>query len=105
MTVQDISFLEENLILQLLISALTSCKRFWITMVGLERSSKLLLIRGTQFYANKKDKNEESQSRFEAFLLEKEIQHIKAMVKQTNGKVEKWFDLYEKYRLEFGTVC
>lgn len=63
--------------------------------------------RGTQFYANKKDKNEESQSRFEAFLLEKEIQHIKARVKhpQTNGKVEKWFDLYEKYRLEFGTFA
>jgi transposase InsO family protein len=63
--------------------------------------------RGTQFYANKKDKNEESQSRFEAFLLEKEIQHIKARVKhpQTNGKVEKWFDLYEKYRLEFETFA
>jgi len=62
---------------------------------------------GTQFYANKKDKNEESQSRFEAFLLEKEIQHIKARVKhpQTNGKVEKWFDLYEKYRLEFETFA
>jgi putative transposase len=63
--------------------------------------------RGTQFYTNKKDKNEESQSRFEAFLLEKEIKHIKARVKhpQTNGKVEKWFDLYEKYRLEFDTFA
>src|SRR5450759_5075981 len=44
MTVQDLSLLEESLMLQLLISALTSCKRFWITMVGLERSSKLLQI-------------------------------------------------------------
>src|SRR5659263_783656 len=44
MTVQDISFLEESLMLQLLISALTSFKRFGITMVGLERSSKLLQI-------------------------------------------------------------
>ena len=24
---------------------------------------------------------------------------------QTNGKVEKWFDLYEKYRLEFETFA
>jgi len=44
MIVQDLSLLEESLMLQLLISALTSCKRFWITMVGLERSSKLLQI-------------------------------------------------------------
>jgi len=38
-------------------------------------------------------------------LYKKEIQHIKARVKhpQTNGKVEKWFDLYEKYRLKFDT--
>ncbi|CAD6493694.1 MAG: hypothetical protein FFODKBPE_00551 [Candidatus Argoarchaeum ethanivorans] len=41
--------------------------------------------------------------RFEAFLKEHDIKHIKARVKhpQTNGKVEKWYDLYEKQRSEF----
>src|SRR5659263_715125 len=40
-------------------------------------------------------------------LYKKEIQHIKARVKhpQTNGKVEKWIDLYEKYRLKFETFA
>ncbi len=59
--------------------------------------------RGSQFYANKKDKNDESESSFEEFLEKNGIKHIKARVKhpQTNGKVEKWYDLYEKHRSKF----
>ena len=74
----------------------------WIRKV-----EQVITDRGTQFYANKKDKNDESESRFEAFLIENEIKHIKARVKhpQTNGKVEKWFDLYEKFRSEFETFA
>ncbi len=60
---------------------------------------------GSQFYANKKDKNDESESQFEVFLVKNGINHIKARVKhpQTNGKVEKWYDLYERHRSKFET--
>ncbi len=63
--------------------------------------------RGSQFYANKKDDNDESESSFEEFLVEKGIKHIKARVKhpQTNGKVEKWYDLYEKQRSKFAAFA
>lgn len=63
--------------------------------------------RGSQFYANKKDKNDESESSFEEFLEQNGIKHIKARVKhpQTNGKVEKWYDLYEKHRSKFETFA
>jgi hypothetical protein len=43
---------------------------------------------GTQFYANKKDKNDESESRFESFLFKNEILHIKARVKASANKWE-----------------
>lgn len=58
---------------------------------------------GSQFHANKKDKNGNSESRFEAFLAENRIKHIKARIKhpQTNGKFEKWNDTYEKNRIRF----
>ncbi len=74
----------------------------WIRKV-----EQVITDRGSQFYANKKDKNDESESRFESFLAENQILHIKAGVKhpQTNGKVEKLYDLYEKYRLEFETFA
>jgi len=73
----------------------------------IRKIEQVITDRGTQFYANKKDKNDESESRFEDFLIGNEIKHIKARVKhpQTNGKVEKWYDLYEKYRSEFKTFA
>ena len=62
---------------------------------------------GNQYYANKKDKHGHSENKFEAFLKEHSIRHIKARVKhpQTNGKVEKWHDLYEKQRFKFDTFA
>jgi putative transposase len=58
---------------------------------------------GSQFYANKKDKNGEGESQFEVFRESNGIKHIKARVKhpQTNGKVEKWYDTYEKHKPKF----
>jgi putative transposase len=69
----------------------------------IRRIEKVITDRGSQFYANKKDKNGNSESSFEAFLKESDIKHIKARVKhpQTNGKIEKWYDLYEKHRSKF----
>jgi len=58
---------------------------------------------GTQFFANKADKDGESESAFGQFLAKNEIKHILARVKhpQTNGKIEKWYHTYEKSRKLF----
>jgi putative transposase len=64
---------------------------------------QVLTDRGTQFYANKRDKNGNAKSVFECFLEKNKIKHIKARVNhpQTNGKVEKWNDTYELNRFKF----
>jgi putative transposase len=64
---------------------------------------QVLTDRGAQFYANKRDKNGNAESRFEFFLEENKIKHIKSRVNhpQTNGKVEKWNDTYEINRFRF----
>jgi putative transposase len=64
---------------------------------------QVLTDRGTQFYANRRDKNGNADSRFENFLAENKIKHIKSRVKhpQTNGKLEKWNDTYEINRFRF----
>jgi putative transposase len=64
---------------------------------------QVLTDRGTQFYANKRDKNGNAESRFENFLEKNKIKHIKSRVNhpQTNGKVEKWNDTYELNRFKF----
>ena len=56
---------------------------------------QVLTDRGTQFLANKRDKNGNAESRFEDFIEKNKIQHIKSRVyhPQTNGNVEKWNDI------------
>jgi putative transposase len=58
---------------------------------------------GAQFYANKRDKDGKAEHGFERFLEENSIKHILCRYKhpQTNGKVEKWFDLYRVHRKRF----
>lgn len=60
---------------------------------------------GTQFYANKRDKEGDAEHGFEKFLKENGIKHILCRYKhpQTNGKIEKWFDLYRVHRKRFET--
>jgi len=69
----------------------------------IRKIEQVITDRGSQFCANKRDSNGNSESRFESFLKGYEIEHIKAGVNhpQTNGKVEKWYDLYEKQRDKF----
>jgi transposase InsO family protein len=64
---------------------------------------EVLTDRGSQFYANKRNKYGEADSKFESFLEEAKIRHIKSRVNhpQTNGKFEKWNDTYEKNRSRF----
>lgn len=54
---------------------------------------------GPQFIANITDGN----SRFEAYLESKGIQQILCRIKhpQSNGKVEKWFETYDRHRHAF----
>ena len=54
---------------------------------------QVLTDRGTRFLTpNKRDKNGNGDSRFENFLVNDKMKHIKSRVNhpQTNGKVEKW---------------
>ncbi|MBU0980133.1 MAG: DDE-type integrase/transposase/recombinase [Nanoarchaeota archaeon] len=56
---------------------------------------------GSQFVSNL-----DGDSRFQAFLAKNNIKPILCRVKhpQSNGKVEKWFDLYERHRDAFNSV-
>lgn len=69
----------------------------------IRRIGEIITDHGSQFFANKTDKDGESESSFDAFLTENGIKHIKARVKhpQTNGKIEKWYHTYEKNRKLF----
>jgi len=70
----------------------------WLTSIR-----EVMTDHGTQFYANKRDKNGNADSRFEDFLRRNKISHILSPVKrpQVNGKIEKWNDTYEKNRSRF----
>ncbi len=61
---------------------------------------------GTAFYANKRDKDGEADHAFENYCKEKGIKHLlcKYNHPQSNGKIEKWFDTYEKHRYRFDSM-
>jgi len=69
----------------------------------IRKIKEVITDHGSQFFANKTDKNGEYEYAFGQFLAENEIKHILARVKhpQTNGKIEKWFHTYEKSRKLF----
>ena len=62
--------------------------------------------KGSQFYANKKDKTgKKALAKFERFLKKEGINHIPSRRNhpQTNGKEERWFRTYEEKRGEFNS--
>ena len=61
---------------------------------------------GSEFVANKRDKNGKADHRFEIFCSENEIQQVLCRVKhpQTNGKLEKFFHIYDMRRWEFESL-
>jgi putative transposase len=73
---------------------------------GIRMVREVLTDRGTQFYASKRDNEGNAENGFELFLKDQGIKHILARVKhpQTNGKVEKWYDTYEKHRMEYESL-
>jgi len=64
---------------------------------------EVLSDHGPQFFANKNAENIETKSSFDEFLQDEGIKHILAKVKhpQTCGKIERWFETYEKHRADF----
>jgi len=58
---------------------------------------------GSQFYANKRDKDGFAAHSFENYCHKMEIHHIlcKYNHPQSNGKIETWFDLYNRKKDEF----
>lgn len=71
----------------------------------LKLPDQVLTDHGPQFTATRRDSDGNAEHAFERLLRENSIQHIKASVKhpQTCGKVEKWFDAYERFRGDFNS--
>ena len=60
---------------------------------------------GSEFHANRRDKEGNATHPFEDFCKENDITHILCgrAHPQTNGKVEKWFHLYKRHRSGFNS--
>jgi len=67
-----------------------------ISMYG--KPEEILSDHGTTFYAVESDEREKGLTDFEKFLIKEKITLIVGKVDhpQTNGKVEKFFDIFEK---------
>lgn len=61
---------------------------------------------GSQFYANKRDSKGNATHSFEEYCKRMGIKQIlcKYNHPQSNGKMEKWFDLYNKHRNDFNSL-
>lgn len=60
---------------------------------------------GTQYFANKRDKEGNAEHAFETFLKEHNIKPVLCRYKhpQSNGKIERWWGIYETHRKRFNT--
>lgn len=61
---------------------------------------------GAEFYANKRDQHGEADHAFENYLTEHDIKHTLCTVgrPQSNGKIERFFQTYEKHRWRFDSL-
>jgi transposase InsO family protein len=66
---------------------------------------ELIMDHGSEFGAHRIDEKGEWDGEFKQHLLKYEIKPILARVKhpQTNGKIEKWFDAYQRFRKHFSS--
>jgi putative transposase len=64
------------------------------------RLREVITDHGSEFYANKRDKDGNARHRFEEFCRAQGIKQILCRYNhpQSNGKLEKWFDLYKRDR-------
>lgn len=70
---------------------------------SIKKIREAITDRGSEFHANRRDKDGDATHLFEDFCKENNITHILCgrAHPQTNGKVEKWFDLYKRKRGKF----
>ncbi len=76
-------------------------ERYWIICPMRE----LIMDHGAEFGAHRRDEKGEWDSEFKQHIVNLGIKPILARVKhpQTNGKIEKWFGTYRRFRKFFGT--
>ncbi len=62
--------------------------------------------RGPEFFSNQKERKKDSKSEFELYLQKRGKQHIPSRIKnpQTNGKLERFWQEYDKHRWKFKTL-
>jgi putative transposase len=67
---------------------------------------EILTDRGSQFYASEGERKEKGVSQFEQYLADHGIKHILCRVNhpQTNGKLERFYGVYEQKRHQFKTI-
>ncbi|MBU4071027.1 MAG: DDE-type integrase/transposase/recombinase [Candidatus Thermoplasmatota archaeon] len=73
---------------------------------SIRRVREVITDHGSEFYANTRDKNGNADHQFENFCRDSGIKQILCRYNhpQSNGKIEKWFDTYDKHRSEFETL-
>jgi putative transposase len=76
-------------------------ERYWIICPLRE----LMMDHGSEFGAHRRDENGNWDGEFKRYIVSLGIKPILARVKhpQTNGKLEKWFDAYQRFRKFFAT--
>jgi len=76
-------------------------ERYWLICPLRE----LIMDHGAEFGAHRRDEKGEWDSEFKQHILKYEIKPILARVNhpQTNGKIEKWFHTYQRFRKDFST--
>lgn len=69
----------------------------------IRRLREVITDHGSEFYANKRNKDGSAEHRFEGFCREKGIRQILCRYNhpQSNGKLEKFYDTYRRHRDEF----
>jgi putative transposase len=77
-------------------------ERYW----WLSPMREMIMDHGSEFGAHRAPKNGEWDGQFKTHLEKHGIKPILARVKhpQTNGKLEKWFDVYRRFRLDFDSL-
>ena len=67
---------------------------------------EMIMDHGSEYGAHRRDENGDWDSEFKRYLEREGIKPILARVKhpQTNGKIEKWFDTYKRFRYEFSSL-
>jgi putative transposase len=69
----------------------------------IRRIREVITDHGSEFYANKRDKDGNAKHRFEEFCKANGVKQILCRYNhpQSNGKLEKWFDTYRRHRDDF----